>query len=163
MIRRACRDDAAWIEHRAAVRAAARRRLGRDAVDDVEQEVWLRALAATTVPAEPRRLRHWLLAVAGNVCADELRRRYRRRVAPLTGAEPARDLSSLRQDVEDVLSVLSPDQRTLLELRHGHGGCSVAELAARWGTTCASVSQRLFRARRTVREHAARNRVVRLA
>ena len=150
-------DAAALMAHRAAVRGTALRLVGRHDVDDLEQEVWLRALAARDAPVEsPQRLRRWLLAVARNACTDELRRRYRRPAVALDGSECARDQHAVRQDLDDALQVLPPEQRALLELRHCQG-YSIRDLAARSAGTYAAVSQRLFRARRAVRDHAAQS------
>jgi RNA polymerase sigma-70 factor (ECF subfamily) len=69
--------EALFRAHEAEVRRHCRRLLGDEADRDATQEVFLRARRGFAAWDPKRPFRPWLLAVAGNHCIDQLRRRSR--------------------------------------------------------------------------------------
>ncbi|HVM68502.1 MAG TPA: sigma-70 family RNA polymerase sigma factor [Gaiellaceae bacterium] len=63
-----------YLEHREAVLAFLRRRLPRDAADDVFQETFLRALRGYDSLDHGEHLRAWVLTIAGRLVIDHARR-----------------------------------------------------------------------------------------
>lgn len=63
--------------HEPDVRRLCRRMLGEEAAHDASQEVFLRARRGFEAWDPQRPFRPWLLAVTGNYCVDQLRRRNR--------------------------------------------------------------------------------------
>jgi len=134
--------------------------LGREPVDDLAQEVFLRVLRA--LPRfEPgaARVSTWIFAIAVRLLADRSRRRrfwfapFEEASSPGAGPSPeqgAIDRQTLSA-VELALSELSPEQRMALALFELHE-LSHAEVAEAMGTSVATVKTRLFRARRTLRK-----------
>ena len=91
----------------------------------------------------------WLLAIARNVLADEVRRG--RRLVPLNEklAEEATERETTMA-VEEALFRLPPSQRRLLELAYVDG-YTHAEIAAMTGTSPGAIKTALWRAREEVR------------
>src|SRR5215468_5722860 len=86
---------------RAAVRDFVRKRVPRDDVDDVVQNVFCDALVAPGRPDDPKTLKRWLLGIARHKVADRHRGAFRREKLgiPETAANPpppveARSLAS---------------------------------------------------------------------
>jgi RNA polymerase sigma-70 factor, ECF subfamily len=138
--------------HRDFVRALAAR-LTRDpnSAEDLEQEMWLRA-----INTPPRRIvspRGWLTRVLQNL-ANERRRRDRRRerrererrVAATTApsTEALHEHRMLRERLAGSLQVLPEEERTLIELRC-HEGLPPREIAARTGIPIGEIHSRLRR------------------
>jgi RNA polymerase sigma-70 factor (ECF subfamily) len=133
--------------------------IGKSDVDDLAQEVFLRALRA--LPRFERRdarLSTWIFSIAVRLLLD--RRRQRRRWfslfdeerTPSTGRTPE-DSASDRETltaVERVLAELSAEQRMALALLEIHG-LTCEEVARAMGTSVATVKTRVFRARRVLR------------
>jgi RNA polymerase sigma factor (sigma-70 family) len=153
--------------HRAALEAHCYRMLGsvHDA-EDVAQESLLRAWKAADRFDPARPVRPWLVAIATNRCLTLLAGRARREFPePYPDARleaSAEDSALARESVElafvTALQELPPRQRAALLL------CEVlafpaAEAAAALGTTTASVTSALQRARVTMREHLAHRRL----
>lgn len=146
-------DRMALLEHRAWVRALARR-LVRDEndVDDVEQETW--ATALRTGPAEPRALRSWLGVVASRLALQRLRgetRRARREeVVALARREersPADVVAEADAHGHVVQAVLALDEpyRTTVLMRYFEG-LEVADVARRMSVPVETVRTRIKRA-----------------
>lgn len=128
-------------------------------VDDLAQEVFLRALGALSrFEVREARVSTWIFSIAVRLLLD--RRRQRRRwFAFLDEARtPAlertpEDGASAREEltrVEQALLDLSPEQRMALALLELHGQ-TCEEVAAAMRTSVATVKTRVFRARRLLR------------
>ncbi len=161
-------DDAAFTtiirRHRRAVEAQLRLALrgqDRSLVEDLAQDVFLRAYVALRRDDREMALGAWLRRVAVNRALDELRRR---RPEPLGETEPEDPRAALGRDaacaalerlelreVLDALTALPPRQRRALA---GHAFQSVpyAVLAQDAGTTAHGVKALVHRARQNVRE-----------
>jgi len=133
-----------------------------DEIDDVVQEIWLKAYQRLGSFRGEAPFEHWLMRLAVRTCYDFLRGHQRNRESSfteLTDAEnewldrfvtaPERapeDADAARQLVQRILEELSPDARlviTLLEIEEH----SVKEIAALTGWSPTLVKVRAFRAR----------------
>jgi len=148
--------------------ATARRYARRESeVEDIAQEVWLKAFEKLGSYRGEAPFEHWLMRLTVRTCYDFLRRHRRNRErafsdlsetenewlerfarAPETASERA---DAAKQLVERVLAQLSPPARlviTLLELEDR----SIKEIAALTGWSVALVKVRAFRARAQMRK-----------
>lgn len=115
--------------------------------DDLTQDVYLRASRAIDGFRGEASARTWLLAIARNVCADELRRRQRRQ--RLLGAgraddrvpDPAGEVA-----LTDLVSSLDPDKREAFVLTQVIGS-TYAEAARTLDVPIGTVRSRVARAR----------------
>jgi RNA polymerase sigma factor (sigma-70 family) len=109
-----------YAEHRDAVLALLRRRLGRQGAEDAFQETFLRALRAYPRLEHGEHLRSWALTIATNVALDTLRRSGR--VEPT--AEPqghARvDGRPAYAELASLTDGLPPKERAAVVLRYGY-------------------------------------------
>lgn len=148
--------------------ATARRYARRESeVEDIVQEVWLKAYSKLASFRGDAPFDHWLMRLAVRTCYDFLRGHQRNREASFTDlTEPEEDwlerfaavpesapedAAAARQLVERVLEQLSPPARmiiTLLELEDR----SVKEIAVLTGWSVALVKVRAFRARAEMRK-----------
>jgi RNA polymerase sigma-70 factor, ECF subfamily len=106
----------------------------------------------------------WAYRVATNACLDELRRRSRRRVVPLTADLAAglddppgdqvglEDAATTRIDVDRALEALSPEHRAAIVLRDVCG-LDYAEIADGLAIPIGTVRSRIARARAAVSRH----------
>ncbi len=147
--------------HHPPVRRLAYRMLGDpDDADDATQEAFVRAYVNLTKYRPGSSMRTWLLAITGNWCLDQLRRRKlrRRRMVQLdTVAESleARDGTPetrlLRAEacsaLRDRLATMPEHYRLILALRYDHE-LSYDEIGAVLASPVSTVRMRLFRARR---------------
>ncbi len=136
-------------------------------IEDVIQEVFVKALLKVKGYRGDVPLEHWIARVAVNACYDELRRDSRRPEFAVSQMvdEPGEFLASLttpesstfwareeaRLYAEQLLARLPPAERmvlTLLELE----GLSVAEVAEITGWSKTNVKVRAFRARGRIRK-----------
>jgi RNA polymerase sigma-70 factor (ECF subfamily) len=145
------------------LRALAYRLLG-DAqqMDDVLQDVYVKAyrgMATFRGDASPGT---WLYRVTYNACLDQLRRSKRADVVPLDGladrasadADPG-DRAAMRSNLADALAALSPEQRAAVLLVDAEGFDHAA--AARiLGVAEGTVHSRLSRAHALLRERLGR-------
>jgi RNA polymerase sigma-70 factor, ECF subfamily len=130
---------------------------GRDAMDDVLQDVYLRAYRALPTFRGDATAGTWLYRIAYNVCIDELRRRQRRpgigldEVAeePDPAIDPS-DLAALRGDVAEALAQLPVDQRAAVLLVDAHG-FDYVRAGEILGVPSGTVGSRVSRARVTLR------------
>ncbi len=147
--------------------AMARRYARRESeVEDIVQEVWLKAFEKLKGYRGEAPFEHWLMRLAVRTCYDFLRRHQRNRESAFTDlsepeydwlerfqSEPetaAENAAAARQLVDRVLEALSPPARlviTLLELEDR----SVKEIAALTGWSVPLVKVRAFRARAEMR------------
>ena len=171
------RGDAASFEPLIAkfsprVFATARRYARRDSeVEDIVQEVWLKAYQKLGSFRGEAPFEHWLMRLTVRTCYDFLRRHQRNRESAFTDlSEPETDwldrhttgpetagenADAARQLVERVLTKLSPQARlviTLLEIEDR----SVKEIAELTGWSVPLVKVRAFRARAEMRKILAR-------
>jgi RNA polymerase sigma factor (sigma-70 family) len=106
-----------YAEHRNAVFALLRRRLGADRAEDAFQETFLRALAAYGRLRHAEHLRSWVLTIAANVAIDTLRRTQ-------TTAEPAElayeDGRPAYEELGELTQGLPPKERAAVVLRYGY-------------------------------------------
>ena len=136
-------------------------------VEDIVQEVWLKAFQKLGSFRGEAPFEHWLMRLAVRTCFDFLRGHRRNRETPfseLTGPDqdwldrfvnqPAaseEDADAARQLVDSVLAQLSPPARlvlTLLELQDR----SVKEISSLTGWSAPLVKVRAFRARKQMRK-----------
>lgn len=138
------------------LRALAFRLLGdRDRMDDVLQEVYVKAFRSLPRFKGDSALGTWLYRIAYNACLDDLRRRpalaaveYDEAVAdPASG--PA-DIAVRRQDLSAALDRLPPDQRTAVLLVDAYG-LDYADAAEVLGVRVGTIGSRLSRARALLR------------
>ncbi|MEI7728141.1 MAG: sigma-70 family RNA polymerase sigma factor [Verrucomicrobiota bacterium] len=148
--------------------ATARRYARRESeVEDIVQEVWLRAFQRLGTFRGEAPFEHWLMRLTVHVCYDFLRGHQRNREITLTeisdeehdwlerfAAQPepsSDDSNAAKQLVERVLAQLSPSARlviTLLEIEEK----SVKEIAELTGWSVPLVKVRAFRARAEMRK-----------
>jgi len=137
---------------------------GRNDVEDLAQEVFLRAWKRLPELREPRKFAGWLARIAVNAALDHRRRAA---VRPRTGslgedgaAEPAAGDAPadrgllLREDfarVLEALGTLDARSQAAVVLRYREG-LAVKEVAERLGDSPAAVAMRLTRALRALRE-----------
>jgi RNA polymerase sigma-70 factor (ECF subfamily) len=146
---------AAMGEHDERLRALAFHLLGRrDAMDDVLQEVYLKAHRRLTGFRGDSSLSTWLYRITYTTCVDRLRRGQRTRPAPaeeiersLPRATAVDDAVALRDELRRALAVLSPEScaAILLVLRDGHSYSEAAEIL---GVPQGTVASRVAHGRR---------------
>ncbi len=127
----------------------AKRLACREDVEDAYQDTFLALHRARHTYQPSRALEPWLLAIARNVAADYGRRRRRRAArevlfaaVPEPAIEPERGSCA---ELEQVMRLLPATQREALEMLKLKG-LSVAEAAARAGTTTGALRVRAHRA-----------------
>lgn len=148
--------------------ATARRYARREEeVEDIVQEVFIKAFQKLDTFRGDAPFEHWLMRLAVHTCYDFLRAHQRNRESRFTDlsdperdwldhfvAEPARapeDVDAARTLVNRLLTMLSPKARliiTLLEIEER----SVKEIAALTGWSVTLVKVRAFRARAEMRK-----------
>lgn len=133
-----------------------------DEVEDVVQEIWLKAYQRLASFRGEAPFEHWLMRLAVRTCYDFLRGHQRNRISSFTELtdsenewldrflaapqETPEDADAARQLVQRVLEELKPEARlviTLLEIEDR----SVKEIAALTGWSPTLVKVRAFRAR----------------
>lgn len=152
---------AAIVErHRGPVRKLAFRMLDdADDADDAAQEAFVRAYVNLTKYRPGSSMRTWLLAITGNWCLDQLRRRKtnRRRIVQLESVAeslesrdgtPESSLlrAELHSDLRRRLATLPEHYRLVLALRYEHD-LSYSEISEALASPVSTVRMRLFRAR----------------
>ncbi len=131
-----------------------------DAVQEALLRAWSRRRTIRFELGEPHR---WFMRIVLNVCRDELRRRRRQPVTPLTPPEPARAIESPAEpwtaqpwasadhdDLERAISRLKEDEQIVLGLRFGRD-LTVPQIAAHTGLPEGTVKSRLHYALEHVR------------
>lgn len=137
-------------------------------VEDIAQEVFLRAYRSLGQIEAGSRLAPWLVRIAVNLCYDHLRRLRRRgeRSFSELGPREARvvdtllhdeaalhavDRLFLREVAEKLVGQLAPQDRAVLLLKEREG-MDTREVARVLGCSETAVRLRLFRARRALRK-----------
>lgn len=118
------------------------------AADDLTQEVYLRAMRTIPRFRGDASARTWLLAVARNVAADEIRRRQRRRDLPVHDVEDEPDHAG-HIELHRLLEELDGDRREAFVLTQLIG-LSYAETAATCAVPIGTVRSRVARARQAL-------------
>jgi RNA polymerase sigma-70 factor (ECF subfamily) len=139
----------------------------RESADDLTQEVYLRAVPALARFRGDAPARLWLLAIARRTCADELRRRVRRRVrrrrsvgevGPLGDADPeAPGDATAAVDLADLVTGLDDDRRAAFVLTQLLG-LSYDEAARVCDVPIGTIRSRVARARADLLRSAAGER-----
>jgi len=147
--------------------ATARRYARRESeVEDIVQEIWVKAFQKLRSFRREAPFEHWLMRLAVRTCYDFLRAHQRSREAVFSDLSPpeedwlerfvsqpataAEDAEAVRQLLERVLGRLSPPARlviTLLEIEER----SVKEISGLTGWSVPLVKVRAFRARAEMR------------
>lgn len=178
-VRRGDPDSFEPLVHRYSPRlfAMARRYARRqDEVEDVVQEIWLKAYQRLGTFRGEAPFEHWLMRLAVRTCYDFLRKHQRNREASFTELSDAEDewldrfmqapenapeeADAARQLVARILQELTPEARliiTLLEIEDR----SVKEISALTGWSVTLVKVRAFRARakmKAILAHVARDK-----
>ncbi|MFO1488856.1 MAG: sigma-70 family RNA polymerase sigma factor [Verrucomicrobiota bacterium] len=173
LIAAALKGDAASFEplvekYSPRVFATARRYARRDSeVEDIVQEVWMKAFQKLSSFRGEAPFEHWLMRLAVHTCYDFLRGHQRNRESAFSElSDPEQDwldrfvtqpesasenADAARQLVERILEQLSPPARliiTLLEIEDR----SVKEIASLTGWSVPLVKVRAFRARAEMRK-----------
>jgi RNA polymerase sigma-70 factor (ECF subfamily) len=131
-----------------------RARVAIDEVDDVYQETFMALFQARHTYERGRPLEPWLFAIARNVAADHLRRRWSRASwEELTADLPERESDSPAPapDVERLLNSLPPAQReafAMLKL----DGLTLEDAAGRAGVSVGALKVRAHRAYKALRK-----------
>lgn len=121
----------------------------RASADDLTQETYVRAAGSVHRFRADASARTWLLAIARHVCADEIRRRQRRRPwERLTDAPPdeATPDHAGATDLESLVQALDPDRRAAFVLTQ-QLGLRYAEAAEALEVPVGTVRSRVARAR----------------
>lgn len=162
-------DDAAWTEfHRAYGPTLFRRLLGStqgdyDLAGEALQQTYLRVARYARPCDSEVMFQSWLSTVANSVLNDCRRRRKRfwgLLQRPEAATETFSPEVSAAQDervfaaLEQALTLLTPDERQLLQAKY-FSGTEVRQLAAQLGLTPKAVESRLTRARVELRRHLA--------
>jgi RNA polymerase sigma-70 factor (ECF subfamily) len=140
-------------------------------VEDIVQQVWLKAFEKLDSFRGEAPFEHWLMRVAIRTCYDSLRAHQRNREKPFSElTEPEEDwldryvsqpdaadenAEAARQLVERVLGLLSPPARLVITLQEIEGR-SVKEISKLTGWSVPLVKVRAFRARAEMRRILAR-------
>jgi RNA polymerase sigma-70 factor, ECF subfamily len=132
--------------------------------EDVAQETWIRAFRAIHRLEDPRRFLGWLLKIARNQAADQVRRHREVRSLDALSQDgdppidvPHEDDAADRIDrAEEVQAVLGavdrlPEKYRLVVLLKHFQGLSGTEMAAALGEPEGTVRNRLFRAHEKIR------------
>lgn len=114
--------------------------------DDLTQEVYLRAMRTIPRFRGDASARTWLLAVARNVAADEIRRRQRRRRRPDPHAPEQVDDDTGVIALRELVDTLDDDRREAFVLTQVLG-LSYAEAAAACDVPVGTIRSRVSRAR----------------
>lgn len=132
-------------------------------VDDLSQEVFLRALGALPrFEPDRARLSTWIFQIAVRLMQDRTRRARRwlplgeERAAPVQDPEAHAATREALTEVERILSLVPTEQRMALCLFELHD-LSHAEIAEVLGTTVATTKTRIWRARRALEKALSRS------
>ena len=126
--------------------------MGRDAADDVTQDVYVRAWRALPAYRAEASGRTWLLSIARRACIDALRSRtrHRRLLARLVGDAAVAPTSvpdvAATRGIEDLVARLEPGRREAFVLTQ-IVGCSYEEAAGVCAVPVGTIRSRVARAR----------------
>ena len=120
-----------------------------DLAQDAVQAAWPLAWRRMGTLRDPERLRPWLMTIAANEARQILRRRRRHRVVEIEVLDLASEGSNPGDrahllDLRSALGQLTPEERTMLAMRHVAGFDS-REIGVALGISAAAVRARLSR------------------
>ena len=121
-----------YVEHRDIVLGFLRKRLGRQAAEDVFQETFLRALRAYDRLEHGEHLRAWVLTIASRLVIDSGRRT--RPAASELPELPIEDGRPAYAQIEHLADGLPPTERAALVLRYAYD-LSYDDIADALGST----------------------------
>lgn len=140
-------------------------------IEDIVQEIWLKAFNKLASFRGDAPFEHWLMRLAVRTCYDFLRGHQRNRETTFTelsepetdwlerfAADPVRapdDEAAARQLIERLMAQLTPAARLVIQLLEIEEK-SVKEIAALTGWSIPLVKVRAFRARAEMKKHLAR-------
>lgn len=130
--------------------------------EDAAQETFLRAYLHLNKYDRDRSFSTWLLSIAAHYCIDQIRKRRMTLISlddnPLVdppdqkpGPELALGQGELRQRIQALLTVLSPQDRAVVVMYYWYD-LSYEEIAQSLGLTVSAVKSRLHRARLALSE-----------
>lgn len=137
--------ETAYDAHIGAVYRLAMVYLGRHSdAEDITQEVFVRLLYRAPAFTDEPHMKRWLLRVTANLCRDQLRGFWRRRVTELEDALPA----AAPEECEALAEVVRLPEKYKLPIHlHYYEGYSVAEIAEILKLGQSAVKMRLKRGR----------------
>jgi len=119
---------------------------------DLVQETYLRAMGSLVTYRGEAPVLAWLLTVARNVCADDVRRRQRRRrLMDRLVSEAREHHAPAHEMIDDIVDQLDDDRREAFMLTQ-YVGLSYEEAAAVLDCPIGTVRSRVSRARRDLAE-----------
>ena len=144
-----------WMEHRTRLRGyVAKRVRERDAVDDILQDVFLKAHASLHTVKSHGSLAAWLYRIAANAIADHYRRHRPSEgiSAELAAPEPEIDyIAELASCLQPLIADLPEKYRVPLVLSEIEG-LTQKELAVRLGLSLSGAKSRVQRGRQQLRQ-----------
>jgi RNA polymerase sigma-70 factor (ECF subfamily) len=148
--------DGLWAEHRARLRGYVAQRVRDDtAVDDILQDVYLKAHSALSAVRSSGSLTAWLFRIAANTIADHYRARRPWEAIPEDppAPEPARDeAAELAECIRPLVAGLPEIYRTALTLSDPEG-LPQKEVAERLGVSLSGAKSRVQRGRARLRQN----------
>lgn len=143
-----------WPQHKDRLRAYLAKRLpDGDAVDDILQDVYIKAHTSLHTVKSSGSITGWLFRIAANAIADHYRARRSWEELPedLAAPEPERDyLGELAGCLQPLIGDLPEDYRTALVLAEIEG-LTRKEVAARLGLSLSGAKSRVQRGRKELR------------
>jgi RNA polymerase sigma-70 factor (ECF subfamily) len=128
--------------------------------EDAAQEAFMRAYKYIDRYDPKRSFATWLLSIASHYCIDQLRKRkyhgfslddeeraWLEPPAPGPNPEMTVSISEKQAQVQDLLEMLSPKDRSAVVMRYWYD-CSYQEIAEALSLTVSAVKSRLHRSRR---------------
>jgi RNA polymerase sigma-70 factor, ECF subfamily len=144
-----------WIEHKTRLRAyIAKRVREREAVDDILQDVFLKAHASLNTVKSQGSLAAWLYRIAANAIADHYRGQKPSKELPeeLAAPEPEPDyIAELASCLQPLIADLPETYRLPLVLSEIEG-LTQKEVAARLGLSLSGAKSRVQRGREKLRQ-----------
>ena len=132
----------------------------REEAEDVSQEVFIKAYRYLKQYNHEHKFSSWILKIATNTCIDAIRKK-RLDTLPLdeeiktnqedVSAERAFLQEEAHREIESAIAALPPDYRMVILLYH-HQGQSYQEIAEGLDIPMSMVKNRLFRARKQLKE-----------
>ena len=146
--------EIAATELRSALEKFVARRVGRDDIEDVLQDIFVRVQQGIARVADTERVTAWIYQVARNTIADHYRARARAiddvgEVAAATDDDLA--ATELATVLADFMTLLPPMHREALELTE-LGGLTQVDAAQRLGLSVPGMKSRVQRARAELRD-----------
>jgi len=137
-------------------------RIGSDTVEDLTQDVFMKAWVASRTFTPQAKVSTWLLRITTNTCLNHRRQQRLRRFFSLSGhhadadlsaetAEPAVEVTERTAKLRLAVLELPTNQRAAVVLRHHHG-FSYEQIAEVLEVSVSAVESLLFRARKRLQK-----------